>query len=516
MKPSATNVPGRSFLQMPVRRSSAHQPLLELLPADSTARRHFRRRAGLSGAPRPAPWRAAGTFAHGTVCVSSIVKAPASTHLVLPSAAPRPSVRWGAVLLFAGSNTLNALNFVFNLWMARALGPHGYGVLVALTSLLVQLGLPAAPLPTLTSRFAALYAAAGDRARLRALVLLLGRSTGLVALAGGMAVVLAAAPLAAFLQLDPPPLVALLGPGLVIVYLAPIARGVLQGAGRFGGLATTMVLEGACKLLLGVALVAAGAGPAGGVGGVLAGSLAGTLLALWLVRDVLALPEAAGAQPSELHLGELVRYGALAACATGGMASLLLLDILLVKHYFDASTAGHYAALTVAGKILFWVSSAVPGVLYAALARARTASSEPGELDETALLLPLLGGVGALSLLGLGGFALAPALVVRLLFGQGYGAASELLVLFGLAMTLYALSNVLVNYFLARAVPAVLGVLALALGAEVGLIVSFHRDLAQVVLAVLGANAVLLGGLAALSLRERRRRAAREEGCHGR
>gem|GEM_PF-3882737 len=38
MKPSATNVPGRSFLQMPVRRSSAHQLLLELLPADSTAR----------------------------------------------------------------------------------------------------------------------------------------------------------------------------------------------------------------------------------------------------------------------------------------------------------------------------------------------------------------------------------------------------------------------------------------------------------------------------------------------
>ena len=445
----------------------------------------------------------AGTFAHSTVCVSSIVKAPTSTHLVLQSAAPRPGVRWGAVLLFAGSNTLNALNFVFNLWMARALGPHGYGVLVALTSLLVQLGLPAAPLPTLTSRFAALYAAAGDRARLRALVLLLGRSTGLVALAGGMAVVLAAAPLADFLQLDAPHLVALLGPGLVIVYLAPIARGVLQGAGRFGGLAATMACEGALKLVLGVALVAAGAGPAGGVGGVLAGSLGGTLLGLWLLRDVLRLPEAAGAPPGGLHLGELVRFGALAACATGGTASLLLLDILLVKHYFDAPTAGLYAALTVAGKILFWVSSAVPGVLYAALARARASGSEPGGTDDAALLLPLLGGVGALSLVGLGGFALAPGLVVHLLFGQSYAGVEGYLVPFGLAMTCYALSNVLVNYFLARAVPAVLGVLALALVTEAALIVGFHGDLHQVVLAVLGANALLLAGLGVLALRTR-------------
>lgn len=456
----------------------------------------------------------AGTFAHGTVFVRSIAKASSSTRLVLLRAAPRHSVRWGAVVLFAGSNTLNALNFAFNLWMARALGPHGYGVLVALTSLLAQLGLPAAPLPALSSRFAARYSAAGDRARLRALLLLLGRSMGLAALAGGIAVVLAAPLLAGFLQLDDAWPVALLGPGLVIAYLAPIMRGVLQGAGRFGGLAATLVSEGALKLALGVVLVAAGAGPAGGVGGVLAGSLASMLLALWLLRDVLVPPEPAGEPAGEPHLGELVRYGALAAGATGGMASLLLLDILLVKHYFDAQTAGLYAALTVAGKILFWVSSAVPGVLYAALARAHAGSGR-GPTDD-ALLLPLLAGVGALAGAGLGGFALAPGLVVHLLFGQGYAGAEGYLVLFGLAMSCYALSNVLVNYFLARAVPAVLGVLALALVTEAALIAGFHGGLGEVVLAVLGANVLLLAGLGVLYRRVRRRREGREDGRDGR
>jgi O-antigen/teichoic acid export membrane protein len=408
---------------------------------------------------------------------------------------------------------LNALSFGFNLWMARALGPHGYGVLVALLSLLSQLALPAATLTTVTSRFAALYAAAADRPRLRGLLLLLGRGAGLVALAAGAGVALAAPALAGFLHVEDPHAVALVGLGLAAAVLLPVGRGALQGLGRFGALAATMVLEGALKLALGVALVMAGAGPRGGVAGVLSGMLAATLLAALLLRDLL-LPRGPATGRAGPPAGDLARFACLATCATGGLGSLLLLDILLVKHYFAAETAGLYAALTVAGKMLFWCSSAVPGVLYAAVAHpprrphqaAQAKATQRGHHDD-AVILPLLAGVGALSGAGLAGFARWPDLVVGLLFGQSYGGVTGHLVLFGLAMTLYALSNVLVNYFLARAYAPVLTPLGAAVLIEVGLIGRFHTDLGQVVLAVLAANVVLLAGLVGLYLHARGRAA---------
>jgi O-antigen/teichoic acid export membrane protein len=451
------------------------------------------RGAASRGRPHTAALRIAST------ATDAAAATPAAPDL------PAGPSRRGAIFLFLGANAQNALNVAFSLLLARALGPAGFGELVALLALLQQLALPTWALTAIGSRFAAQYAAAGDRPRLRALLLELLRGTLLGGAAAGAGVALAAPALAGFLQAAGPWPVALLGAGLPVVLALPAVRGVLQGAGRFAALAATLAAEGAAKLALAVALAALGTGAAGGVAAAIGGAAAALLLALLPLRDVLARPGTAAGAGAALSPGELARFALLATGATAGLWSLLSLDVLLARHYLDAAAAGRYAALAIAAKMLFWASSAVPGVLYAAVARAAPLASAvarpSGAPGAGARVGPLLLGVGAVSAAALAVFAAWPDRVLALLFGPGYGADAGLLAPLGLAMAFYALANVLVSDFLARAHAPVLAALGAAALVQVGLIVRFHASVGQVALAVLASGAVLLASLAALSLR---------------
>ncbi len=110
-------------------------------------------------------------------------------------------------------------------------------------------------------------------------------------------------------------------------------------------------------------------------------------------------------------------------------------------------------------------------------------------------LLWLSGGaVLALGLAAQALFLVAPGQLLRLLFGPAYIAAAPLLPRYGWSALCLALASVVLTYQLGlgRVAPAVVAPLGLAL--QVGLMVAFHRTLEEVVLALIVANAALLGG----------------------
>jgi O-antigen/teichoic acid export membrane protein len=161
-------------------------------------------------------------------------------------------------------------------------------------------------------------------------------------------------------------------------------------------------------------------------------------------------------------------------------------DILIVRHFFPAESAGQYAALALIGRIVFFATwSVVTAMLPIAAQRHRR--GEP----HRPLLYASLGVVLAVSLVIVGATILFPGAIVGLLFGPAYLGIAPMLWLYALATMFFALATVIITYRLS--IGNVEGTyFAIAAGAaQVALLWILHASLAQVVWVQLVLMAVL-------------------------
>jgi O-antigen/teichoic acid export membrane protein len=158
--------------------------------------------------------------------------------------------------------------------------------------------------------------------------------------------------------------------------------------------------------------------------------------------------------------------------------------MVLVKHFFDPTGAGYYAAASLFGKIVIFASAPVAFVVFPkASQEGETSPILRGGLFYT--LLPSFGIVGF--------YFLFPYFTISLIFGPEYGPVASYIVLFGLAMTFYSLSNFLITYDLAVKRMGFLYPLLLSVGVEALLLWVFPVSLFVVVeIVVLTMGALLL------------------------
>jgi O-antigen/teichoic acid export membrane protein len=274
--------------------------------------------------------------------------------------------------------------------------------------------------------------------------------------------------------------------GLPFYFVQGIDRGLLQGQMRFGLLAASYQAEMWVRLLVGLALVLIGWAA---YGAVLALTL--SIIATWAVAAYgLRHSRGAGVASATLKPSERQALLAFALPVLLVEISLILInnsDVLLVKRFFDSATAGQYAALALIGRIVFFGTWSVVITMFPLVAQ----KAQRGEAHRHLLWISL-GLVAGVSVVIVTATAVAPALIIQLLFGAAYLPVASLLWLYALATALFALANVLINYHLA------LGnrggaFLALTAGlCQVALLLLFHTTLAQVVLIQVGLMGALL------------------------
>jgi O-antigen/teichoic acid export membrane protein len=409
----------------------------------------------------------------------------------------------GGALLFASATLVNAGNYLFNLILGRWLGPAAFADISLIVTLFLVTSFLTAGLQIPAARFAAVYAADGDLGRAAGL-----RRWGTRAAAGvGLLLLLLLAGGAGmwaqfFGAASPWPFV-IFGLCVPFYLVQGVHRGVLQGLTRFRPLALTYQVEMWSRLLLSFALVGLGFAVNGAV---LAIGL--SFVAAWLLARQLAgaaLPPAAheassivqpGAQTQAPGFGAAERRALLlfagpVLAAQLGQILINNSDILIVRHFFPAVEAGHYAALALIGRIVFFATwSVVTAMLPIAAQRYRR--GEP----HRPLLYASLAAVLAVALPIVALTIWHPVEIVNLLFGPEYTAVAPLLWLYAVATLLFALGNVIINYRLSLG--DVAGTyLAIAAGAaQVAFLWTFHASLAQVVWVQVGLMAALFGALA--------------------
>lgn len=391
-------------------------------------------------------------------------------------------MRDGAIV-FASTMFVNILNFAIHFILSRKLGVVDYGVFGSLLSLLTIVGLPVGFITLTVVKFTAEFHAVGDRAKIRVLSM---RILTLGAILGGIAIGLGLAlqnQIAAYLHFTDTRSVVMAAVVLAISFVVPSLRGVLQGTQDFVALAVSTSIESMLKIALAVTLVYAGWGVVGIFAGYTIAGTCGFLYTLWAVRRYW------DPMPTLLAIDARRLFQTTGAIAIGTSAITLIgfIDVPLVKHFFDPAPAGLYNAVSVCGRMIFFVVGFIP-MLVLPKAAERAASGRSASV----VLRQGIGVTLVLGIMGLALFLFVPDAVVRVTFGAAFLPAAKYIFAYGVAMSLLGLTNVVVTYkiglhqydFIA---PLVAAVLVETLG-----IYAFHTTLWSVIGVMIGVGVLAL------------------------
>ena len=410
----------------------------------------------------------------------------------------------GSAFFFISTTIVNGGNYLFNLILGRLLGPALFADVSIIITLFLFLTFITSGFQQTAAKFAAMYSANQEYARLVALRRWLNQRSWLIGF-GCLLLVGGAAPFwQQFFHTTSPWLFILFAIGLPFYFVQGIDRGLLQGQMRFGLLAASYQAEMWVRLLLGLLLVLFGWAAHGAVLALTLSILTTWAVAAYGLHRMQAQQNVTTPRTEAMPL-PLKERRALLSFALPVLLieiSLILInnsDVLIVKRFFDNTAAGHYAALALVGRIVFFATWSVVMTMFPLVAQ-KQQRHEP----HRHLLWTSLGMVAGVSIVIVALTALAPELVIRILFGDAYLTVAPLLWLYALATALFALANVLINYHLA------LGqrngtFFALAAGVlQVTLLILFHATLLQVVMLQIYLMSLLLFGLLVWDHFERR------------
>jgi O-antigen/teichoic acid export membrane protein len=388
------------------------------------------------------------------------------------------------LLVFVSTTVVNALGYAFHFAISRRIGVEQYGVLSALNAAL-SIGLVVSQIvSTVVVKYAAEFRAAGDEARLAALtrrLMRFGAIAAVVVIAAGLA---ATKPIAAFLQIQNLLAVALWVTIIGLGMWTPILRSIFQGVEDFGVYAISIVLESFGKALLGIGLVYAGFGVDGAFTGWALGSVIALGYTAWAaLRRFGKLPDAT----LFIDFRRLALTMTNVSLATVLLTSLAYSDVVVVKHFADPTTAGLYGALSLAGKILFFLVGFVPTIVLPKASRIALSGQSPAGVFLQALVV-----IVALSGTGLAAYYFFPLLVITTLAGASFAPAAPYVFSYGLAMVLLAGINVIVIYKIGIHRFDFVPPLALCAVGEVVGISLHHGSLGDVIGVLIGGNTLAL------------------------
>jgi len=375
----------------------------------------------------------------------------------------------GSFVLLSASGLATAINFAYNIAVARYLGPTGFGQASAVYTLLILLLTVTLSFQIVSAKAVAQQSSPEGKLEVHRSF---HRSAWICGITVALLLLLFQKAIANFLNLPSPILIVLLAIGAAFYVPLGSQRGYLQGAYGFRRLAMNIVLEALVRFCGSLLLIRLGFG----VPGVIAANAA-AVAAAYLATG----PRFAAAVPTALGLPDAFREVLQAVVFCGGQALINNCDIVLVKHFFPATAAGLYAAVSLVGRVIFFFCYAVVNTMFPLMAGARKEERNNHKLLATSLLTVLaIGSTLALSL------RFAPAGIWTSLFGPQFEIAGKyglpyLLALYAASTVIYSLSVVMITYEMSYKIANTSWVQLAFSGVVVAGICRYHSSLRQII-----------------------------------
>jgi O-antigen/teichoic acid export membrane protein len=373
----------------------------------------------------------------------------------------------GSILMLIGSGLVSAINFAYNVAVARMLGPAAFGHAAAAVTLLMLLSAITLSYQLVCAKFVARNESAEAKA---AVYHTLRKKAWYVGVMIGSFLIIASREVAAYLHWPSARLVIILAAGIAFYMPLGAKRGGLQGTCAFSRLSANFILETLVKFCGALLAIHLGYGVEGAVGAISASVIAAYFLPP-VTADLRVRGGKAAAPPS-------FREGIQAIVFFIGQVIINNIDILLVKHFFDPAVAGVYAAIALVGRVVYMLSWSVVSAMFPVSASAKRENDSPAVLAVPLLLVLVI------AIAFTAGLSIFPDLAVRAIFGAGYHPShriDSLLAIYAAATGLYSLSMVLMAYEMSRKI-ANSGFVQLAFSGMIVIgIELFHNTLRQVV-----------------------------------
>jgi O-antigen/teichoic acid export membrane protein len=394
---------------------------------------------------------------------------------------PASALLSGSLILLLGSVFVSGLNFLFNVVMARLLGPSLFSQAAALVTLLMLLSCISLSFQMVCAKFVARNETPSAKV---AVYRTMSRQAWQVGAVVAVLLFAAEKPIAEYLRMPNAWVIGVLAIGMAFYNQLGVKRGNMQGWCRFGPLSRNYIFEAASKLAIAIILVELGYGIFGVVGALSASIIAAVLVARRGKKEI------GHASDDEAH-GECIPAsfgeGIQAIVFFIGQVIINNVDIILVKHFFDSELAGLYAAVALVGRLLYFASWQVVSAMFPV--SAASGEDEPRKAHVLGLPLVIVGAMCTCFILVSAAF---PGVVMRLVFGEGFHSAESLLSLYAISTALYAIAMVLITYEMSRKIANTGWLQLLFSGAIVLAIYMFHSDLRQVIMVQIWLKVLML------------------------
>lgn len=386
-------------------------------------------------------------------------------------------------MLTALNVVTGGLAYVFQVVMGRALAAEDYAAFNTILAMGMVACSPMTAMETVAARHVANVAAMVGLANVRLLYRMwmagLWVFCGVVAVSG----VIAAPQAREILRLPDLGSVWLLAAIVIATTLSILTNAMLRGLQAFGWLGGLgfggVVAKIALCLLFVVTLCK-------GLHGALGGVLASTLFVFAGSTCVISRQWSETSPTTIARIPFPFRLIAPVVASVIGLTTMTQIDLVFVSRFFDASLASQYAPASVLGKAVLYLPAglvtAILPIVAASHARSeRSTRHVVHALSATALLC------GAAAMV----YFVAGPWLVRLLYGEKYGAAGSLLAVYGLAMVPMALAMVMQGFLVAKGRTLFCWATAVLAVVEMAVLRGWHPSLQAVIGTIAACNTVL-------------------------
>jgi len=388
-----------------------------------------------------------------------------------------------AGIMFIASIVAGICNYLYQIYMGRALGVEEYGIFGSLFALSYIIFVVSGTIQTSCARFVSKFVGEGKEGNISYLLHGLLKRMFIFGIIVFVLFILSSGLISSFLKIESVLPVVIVGGFLFLSILLPVNLGALQGLQKFKWLGSNSIINFSSKLLFGVLLVGMGFGVNGALSAIVIGSAIALMISFAPLKSFLFSD--CKANPGFNFL-ELYKYSLPAMLATFCFAVPANVDVMIVKHFFSSHDAGLYTAASVLGKIVLFMPGAITAVMFPKVSEMNASGKSTREmLNKSLFYATVLSGSLAI------GYWFFPSLVIKIPFGDAYLEAMPLVRFYGIAMLFFSLSVVFMRYSLAiHDIKYVYG-FAFFTFLEIVLLANFHETMMEMILILMVINVLL-------------------------
>jgi len=385
----------------------------------------------------------------------------------------------GSIVLLIAFNIYNALNFFFHFAMVRMMTVVEYGVLASLFSIIYILAVFTESIQTVITKYTT---EENNKGKLKNILKKSLKRSLFISLGLFLIYLVIAIPFSSLLKIDYK-LMALNGTIIILAFLSPISRGILQGKKKFTALGFNMIIESLVKFFLAIFLVYIGWAVYGAIIGTIIGVITALVLSFININDIIKVKE------ENASTEGIYSYTKPTFIIILIILMFYSIDIIIAKIFFSEEIAGVYAIASILAKTIFFGTQPISRAMFPLSAENHNDKKKSENVFMNAFALFTIG--IAVALLA---FYFFPNLILKIFSGKDLPASASILFYLGIAISFISLANLILLYKLSLGKIKGHLYLFIFIIAEVLLLSWFSDNIFQFSIAFITASAAFLWG----------------------